>query len=113
MAAVQSCQNDLAQFAALLGSGEANVGQRAIIQAIEVLTRAPALAPEDEGRDEGGPYAKPPSPRRRGEEAKGALGEKLGRRYLFLSLIHSLHEQNSDVPAGYKSKRYECSKYYL
>jgi hypothetical protein len=60
-----------------LASGEANVGQRAIIQVAEMLARARAFAPKDEGRDKGGPHTKPLCVRRRHEEAKGVWRGKL------------------------------------
>lgn len=79
----------LPAFTALLGSGEANVGQRAIIQVAKVLTRAPEFTPKEEGRGDGGPLAKQPCPRRRGERAKDGMRERLGgERHVFLSLIH-------------------------
>jgi hypothetical protein len=74
-------------FAPLLGSGEANVGQRAVVQVAQVLTRASAFAPKGDGREEGRPHAKPPRLRRRTKEAMGVLGKRLGgERHLFLSL---------------------------
>src|SRR5260221_13227042 len=63
----------LGAFAALLSPGEADVGQRAIIQGAEVLTRAPALAPNQEGREDR-PRPKPPDPHRKG---KGNSWERL------------------------------------
>jgi hypothetical protein len=90
---------------ALLGSGEVDVGQQAIIQLTQVLPRAPAFTPKEEGRGNGGPYAKQPCPCRRGERAKGRMRESLGgERHVFLSLIHSFHGHNSDTSPKGKRK---------
>jgi hypothetical protein len=74
------------------GAGEADVGQCAIIQGGEVLARAPALAPNDGGRDDEGPHAKPPGPHGRGETKGAVVGGRMGgERHWFLSLIHLFH----------------------
>jgi hypothetical protein len=96
-------------FAPLLGSGEADVGQRAIVQVAQVLPRASAFAPKHAGREEGGPHAIPPRLPRRIKEAKGVLGKRLsGERHLFQPLIHLFQRQNSYNWKENKRKRYEC-----
>jgi hypothetical protein len=45
----------LGAFAALLGPAEADIGECAIIEGGEVLTRALPLAPDDNCRDQGRP----------------------------------------------------------
>src|SRR5580704_6255079 len=83
-------------FAPLLASGEANSGQRAIVQVAQVLTRASAFAPKEDRRKEGRPHAKPPRPPRRIEESGGVSGERFDReRHLFPPLIHLFQRQNS------------------
>ena len=77
----------LGAFAALLGSAETDIGQPAVIQGGEVPTRPSALTPNDDGGHEGRPNPKPAGPRRRGEEAKGVLCERMGaERHRFLSI---------------------------
>ena len=101
----------LGALAALLGSAETDIGQRAVVQGGEVLTRPPALTPNGDGGHEGRPHPKPAGPRRgaarrKAFSAKGWVLRDIG----FFLLIHLFHGQNSHVLKGCKRKRYRCCK---
>jgi hypothetical protein len=78
---------------ALLRSGEADVGQLAIVQGAEVAPRAPTGAPKRKDGDEGGPRTRLPEP---GREAGQLEAARLGYdKHLFFLVIHSFQRQNT------------------
>jgi len=81
----------LGAFDALLRPGEADVGQFAVGQGAEVLTRALARAPKDQGGDDSGPQTTLPGPRREGDWGKG---DRVGVGHLFFLVIHLFHRQH-------------------
>jgi hypothetical protein len=104
-------QERFGPFVALLGAGD--VGQRAIIQVVQLLTRAPAFAQRTRVATRAGHTCNHRDCPGGAKKRRAYSVKDWVMRHLFLSLIHSFQRQDSDVASERKRKRYECCKYHL